>query len=193
MALTLNIDAKQSPPNQRRVCSTWRGDRSRDSVALPSSADRAVRSCRLCLVEVTKTAASGSRRRATSSIGRHRSAHPDEEIKRHRRVVLDLLLGLAPTSKKIKDSPSCTAFRNRGSKPVRRQPVAKIAFSAASARASVKMFVGASAIALAGRGDKRRIDVPFIEQVASSCIGCGACAAVCPTEAIDFESIKKKC
>lgn len=44
-------------------------------------------------------------------------------------------------------------------------------------------LVGAAAIEFAGRGVKREVAAPFYIQ-ADACIGCAACAAVCPTGAV---------
>jgi ferredoxin len=46
--------------------------------------------------------------------------------------------------------------------------------------------IGASAIGFAERGPSRRVATPFLANSAA-CIGCGACAAVCPTGVIKIE------
>lgn len=46
--------------------------------------------------------------------------------------------------------------------------------------------IGAAAIGFIGRGTKRKVGTPF--QIESeSCIGCGACAEICPTGAVKME------
>jgi ferredoxin len=46
--------------------------------------------------------------------------------------------------------------------------------------------IGASAIGFAARGPSRRVATPFLAN-SQACIGCGACAAVCPTGVIRLE------
>ena len=47
-------------------------------------------------------------------------------------------------------------------------------------------IVGAEALGWSSRGTGRRVATPFDDWTAQ-CIGCGACAAVCPTNAIQME------
>jgi bidirectional [NiFe] hydrogenase diaphorase subunit len=49
-------------------------------------------------------------------------------------------------------------------------------------------LVGAAAISFIGRGAGREVGAPFHIQ-SDACIGCGACAAVCPTGAVKMEDI----
>lgn len=51
-----------------------------------------------------------------------------------------------------------------------------------------KDLVGAAAIGIISRGSEREVGSPFKLQ-AESCIGCRACAAVCPTGAVRIEDV----
>ncbi|MDD3364197.1 MAG: 2Fe-2S iron-sulfur cluster-binding protein [Syntrophomonas sp.] len=45
--------------------------------------------------------------------------------------------------------------------------------------------IGSSAISAIFRGTEKRVSTPF-DEAATMCIGCGACAEVCPTDAIEL-------
>jgi predicted molibdopterin-dependent oxidoreductase YjgC len=147
--------------------------------------------CRLCLVEVTK----GGRKKLTTSCNYEvldgiEVRTDTDEIKAHRKMVLELLLGLAPNSKRIQGLARANGipesrFR-KGKSPADRE---NCILCGLCSRVCTDV-VGASAITLTGRGDMKGLNVPFEEQISDACIGCGACAAVCPTDAIDMESIK---
>jgi len=51
-------------------------------------------------------------------------------------------------------------------------------------------IIGKSAISFVSRGSDRRIDTPF-DSHSEACIGCGACAFICPTGAIKMEDTEK--
>ena len=52
-----------------------------------------------------------------------------------------------------------------------------------------EQIVGAEAISFIERGKNRKVSTPFGDE-SEACIGCTACAYICPTECITFEDIK---
>ncbi|MEF8799112.1 MAG: 4Fe-4S dicluster domain-containing protein, partial [Candidatus Bipolaricaulota bacterium] len=50
--------------------------------------------------------------------------------------------------------------------------------------------VGMKAITFSDRGVARSVKTPF-GKISESCIGCGACAYICPTDAIEVEEASK--
>lgn len=139
--------------------------------------------CRVCIVEVE----TGDNRRqvVTSCVypveGEIRVFTGSEKIRKQRAMVLALLHARAP------ESPKTSAMLKYadGSVPERfvRLGGEKCIVCGLCARACESM--GTGAISTMGRGIDKRVSTPY-DEPAAACVGCGSCAAVCPTEAISL-------
>jgi NADH dehydrogenase/NADH:ubiquinone oxidoreductase subunit G len=103
------------------------------------------------------------------------------EIKRARRLVMELLLPLAPDAPKIKAlahelGVTGPRFSSEGDNCIK---------CGLCVRACDEL-VGAYAITFAQRGVTRTVEPPFEEET-ENCIGCGTCVQICPTGCISME------
>jgi bidirectional [NiFe] hydrogenase diaphorase subunit len=133
--------------------------------------------CRLCLVEVQR----GRKRRLTTSCN-----CPVEEglqvfldtaaVARHRRVVLQLLLAMAPAAAPVR---RLAAEYGVGSTPYQQDAGNDCILCGLCTRVCSEL-VGVEAIAFSGRGTSRRVTTPY-DAENDVCLACGACVEVCPT------------
>jgi NADH dehydrogenase/NADH:ubiquinone oxidoreductase subunit G len=141
--------------------------------------------CRLCVVEVAK----GSRKRiVTSCLYQVEDGivvdTKSERVLEARRLVLELLMARCPTSEVVRK-----LAEELGVKPQKRFKPDKDKGKCVLCRLCVKAcedVVGASAIGFSNRGKDKVVGPPFLEE-SQSCIGCGACAYVCPTGEIEMK------
>lgn len=146
--------------------------------------------CRLCLVEITT--ARGRERLVASCLypvekGLTVRTNSDR-IASVRRMIIELLLARCPDSEVIQDMAKQlgvdkTHFKLEDTNK-------KCILCALCARACQEV-VGVSAISLVNRGVNRQLATPFYEP-SEACIGCGACAYICPTHAIAMEDSDDK-
>jgi NADH dehydrogenase/NADH:ubiquinone oxidoreductase subunit G len=151
-------------------------------------------SCRLCIVEISDPVRSPERSWIDSACvypasgGLQIKTH-SPRVLRERKLILELLLSRAPDSQVIRK----LAMENG---------ISESRFSAADDGKSNCILCGlcmrvcnelikADAIGTAGRGIKKEVVSPF-KIAGNLCIGCMACAAVCPTGVIKFEIEDKK-
>ena len=142
--------------------------------------------CRLCVVEITKPGWDDWRKLVASCL------YPVEEglvvytsserVMEVRRTVLDLLLARAPGSETIRELARQHGVIESSFEPVAdadRCIMCGLCYRICDA-------LGISAIAPASRGFDRYVTLPY-DQVSDACIGCLACAHICPTDNIPFE------
>jgi len=146
--------------------------------------------CRMCVVEIKK----GNRTRIVTSC-----LYPVEEglvvntksdrVLNVRRLVMELLLARCPDSEVIRKMAE-----EMGVEPQARFIPDTDKGKCILCRSCVRVceeIVGVSAIGLFGRGPQKQVGTPYNEK-SDVCIGCGACAYVCPTGHIEMTSTGDK-
>jgi len=143
-------------------------------------------SCRLCVVEVKH----GKRTRIVTSC-LYQVAEgltvdtKSERVLAARRLVLQLLLARCPESEQLQE-----VAKEMGVEPEPRFTPDKDNVKCILCRMCVRTcekIVGVSAIGFSYRGTEKNVCTPFKED-SLTCIGCGACAYVCPTGHIEMET-----
>ncbi|MCU0663423.1 MAG: 2Fe-2S iron-sulfur cluster-binding protein [Myxococcota bacterium] len=145
--------------------------------------------CRVCLVEVSKNGKSKLTTSCNYEVQDGIEVRTDTAgVRKHRKAVLELLLALAPEAPAVQGlarANGITAARYQRIEPPSGR--ARCILCGQCSRVCTEV-VGAAALCLSKRGDRRGLVAPFEERVAQSCIACGACAHVCPTDAVEMES-----
>lgn len=140
--------------------------------------------CRLCMVELREGDWSKLVTACTYPVEEGLEVHTDsEKVLEARRFVIELLLARCPNSDDIR-------------RLARRLGVEKSRFESDDEERKCilcglcvrvcREVIGSSAISFIHRGIDRVVETPFRIQ-SDACIGCGACAFVCPTGAIRIE------
>jgi len=163
--------------------------------------------CRLCVVEVNEGSGNKVVVSCVYPLSRNCKVFTEsEKIKGIRKTILSMLKTRAPAGDRlaslcqiygVKDDERFTASKPakgaartnspRVSGPAEKQLASACVLCGLCAQACASL--GTGAISTVGRGVAKKISTPFGEQSAD-CIGCGSCAAVCPTKAIECGEVK---
>jgi len=141
-------------------------------------------SCRLCVVELIER----NRAKVVASciypITREVEVRTgSDRIVRIRKSIIKLLLSRAPENKYL--NSICEQYGLKPSKPLELpQKVDNCVLCGLCAKACEEF--GANAISTVSRGTSKKISTPY-DEPSTVCVGCGSCAAVCPTGAIGID------
>jgi bidirectional [NiFe] hydrogenase diaphorase subunit len=139
--------------------------------------------CRLCLVEVTKRGWPSIQPSCLYPVQEGIEVDTESErVKKTRKIMLELYLARSPESKAIIEIAHEYGVRDTRFKL---KETRDCILCGLCVRACAEISQR-NAINFAYRGSKRTIQTPFGE-LSDSCVGCKACALVCPTGTISIE------
>lgn len=144
--------------------------------------------CRLCTVEIKR----GEQVRLQASC-----CAPVEEgievitnskrVIKGRKVMIELLLSRCPEVGKLKD-----LAKEYGVERVRFSFKKENCILCGLCVRICSEIIGRSAVGFSDRGIKRKVGIPYEEEISLDCVACGACTYICPTGAIQMEAKTKE-
>jgi heterodisulfide reductase subunit A len=143
--------------------------------------------CRVCVVEKKTGEKSELVTSCNTKVKEGMVIHTDSDMAlRARRMNIELLMAQAPAAEPVQK-----LAKDMGIERTRfeiKDPNEKCILCGMCVRAC-EQIVGAEAISFVNRGKNRKVSPPFGEE-SEACIGCTACAFICPTDCITFEDLK---
>lgn len=143
-------------------------------------------SCRLCMVEVTGGGRKGITASCTLPVSEGLEIETESpEVVNVRTILLEMYLAEAPGSKKIQElAKKFGVVKSRFANFDIEAKGDRCVLCGLCVRVCNDLL-GIGAINYAGRGTKSNINTPWYGS-SNACIGCGACAYICPADAIDI-------
>jgi len=139
--------------------------------------------CRLCLVEIVSGGRPGLQASCIYRVTEGLVVKTDtERVKKTRKIMFELLLARCPHAEKIRllaKEYGVTETR------IKRKETSDCILCGLCVRVCAEI-VEKHAISFSGRGTEREVITPFAK-LSEMCIGCSACAYLCPTDAITIE------
>lgn len=139
--------------------------------------------CRVCLIEITGGGRPGLEAACVYKVSDGLQVKTDtERVRKARKIIFELLLARCPDAEKIKDLAA--EYGIEGSRIELKQKENCILCGLC-----VRVCAEVSerhAQSFSGRGLRRKVQTPF-DKVSDKCIGCGACAYLCPVQGIKVE------
>ena len=143
--------------------------------------------CRLCLVEIAERGGTRIVTACLYPVSEGLEVNTDtDQVAAIRRRNLALLRLRAPEAERIKQL--CSFYKVPEDGRFEAMPGERCVLCGLCVRACAS--IGTGAIAAINRGVTKKIAPPY-EEAPESCIGCGACAEVCPTKAIPLEQTRE--
>jgi heterodisulfide reductase subunit A len=146
--------------------------------------------CRICSVEVIR----GNRSRVVTACN-----YPvregltiktnSENIQGIRKIIIELMLSRWPNVKAIKELAEMLGVKEPRFPSLERDESPDACILCGNCVNICRDVVGASVLGFAYRGIQREVVIPYSDHT-EQCIGCGACAYVCPTGHIKVKSLE---